>query len=61
LFESCQSQIFSLGYNYEVENEAESEDLNNKTLPTDQEIDVFLEEEGNPISNASKFGYQQVC
>jgi len=54
LFEPCQCQIFFIGYNYEVKNAAENEDLNNKTLLTDQEIDVFVEEQRNPISKARK-------
>jgi len=55
LFEPSQSQIYSHGYNCEVKNVAESTDLNNKTPQTDQEIDIFVEEQGNPISKASKF------
>ena len=42
VFEPCQSQIFSHGYIDEAENAAESEDFNNKTLLSNQEIDVFL-------------------
>jgi len=33
-----------------VKNAAESEDSNNKALLTDQEIDVFVEEQRNPIN-----------
>ena len=44
----CPFPVVFLGYNYEVENAAESEDLNNKRLLTDQEIHVFVKEQGNP-------------
>jgi len=50
----------SLGYNYEVENASECEDLNNKALLTDQAVDIFVEEQENPSSKASEFRRQRV-
>ena len=37
-----------LHLNYKVENAAECEDLNNKNLITEQEVNVFVEEQQNP-------------
>ena len=52
---------FYLGINLEVKNTAENEYLNNKTQLTDQEVDIFVEEQRNPRtvkkmnSDVSKF------
>ena len=39
---------FSLGINFEVENSAVNEYLSDKTQLTDQEVDIFVEEQRNP-------------
>lgn len=39
---------FPLNFTFEVENLKENEDVNNKTTPTDQVVDSFVEEQRNP-------------
>ena len=47
---------FSLGFNFVVKTSEENEGLSNKTPLTDQEVDVFVEEQRNArIVKRTKF------